>query len=280
MAYYLIKSKMTGFVLDVEKGRGAGSRVIPWDKHGKDNQLWYDDPSTGTIRSKSGNLCLDIENDQLVVKPFEQGDPNQQWVRQDHFIRNRKDNNKVLDVFKENKEKGAKISVYKYNGKNNQQWDFEMVGGPGPQVAAATSYPGYPMPSDASVGAGRQFYIVSEYNGKVVDIEKAIADVGARLVMWDKNSPPSKNQLWYLDAQGCIRSVLNDFAFTNTSNAVLKTAAPSGDPRSQWSFSGNKVISRSGECLDIAHGSKSNGAEVFSYPIKDTPNQHWRQEFI
>jgi hypothetical protein len=191
------------------------------------------------------------------------------------------DNNKVLDILKENKEKNAQISAYKFNGGNNQQWEFEMVGGPGPQVAAATSYPGYPMPTGgASAGAGRQFHILSEFNGKVIDIEKAKADAGASLVMWDKHSPPAKNQLWYLDTQGCIRSVLNDFTFTNTSNAVLKTAPSSGDPRSQWSFSGNKVISRAGECLDISHGNKSNGAEVISWAIKDTPNQHWRQEFI
>jgi len=283
MAYYIIRSKMTGFVLDAEGGGGPGKRVIPWDKHGKDNQLWYDDPPTGTIRCKAGNLCLDIENDQLCVKPFQQGDPNQQWVRQEHFIRNRKDNNKVLDILKENKEKGAKISAYKFNGGNNQQWEFDPVGGQAPLPATgASTYPGYPMPTGAgaSVGAGRQFYIVSELNGKVVDIEAGKTEPGAKILMWEKHSPPKKNQLWYLDGQGCIRSALNDLAFTNTTNAVLKTVAPGGDPRSQWSFTGNKVISRSGEVLDISRASKDNGAEVISYTSKDTPNQHWRQEFI
>jgi len=42
-------------------------------------------------------LCY-CTGDQLVVKPFQQGDPNQQWFRQGQQIRNRLDNNKVLDV--------------------------------------------------------------------------------------------------------------------------------------------------------------------------------------
>jgi hypothetical protein len=53
-------------VLDVERGvANPGTRVIPWNKHGKDNQLWYDDPSTGTIRTKINGFCLDIEGMQL-----------------------------------------------------------------------------------------------------------------------------------------------------------------------------------------------------------------------
>lgn len=278
---------MTNFVLDVEGGGGAGKKVIPYDKHGKDNQLWYDDPLSGTIRSKAQNLCLDIENDQLCVKPFQQGDANQQWVRQEHFIRNRKDNNKVLDILQEKKEKGAKISAYKYNGGINQQWEFDFVGGaPGvagqAPVAAATTYPGYPMPTGAAAGAGtgRQFYIVSELSAKVLDIEGAKVEPGAKILMWEKHTPAKKNQLWYLDSQGFIRSALNDMSFSNLTNVVLKTVAPSGDPRSQWAFSGNKIISRSGEALDISRGNKDNGAEVLSYTLKDTPNQHWRQEFI
>jgi GH24 family phage-related lysozyme (muramidase) len=35
--------------------------VIPWNKHLGDNQLWYDDPINGTIRTKLNSFCLDIE---------------------------------------------------------------------------------------------------------------------------------------------------------------------------------------------------------------------------
>lgn len=60
--FYFIKSRLSGLVLDIEKGSTSpGAKVIPWEKHGKDNQLWYDDPITGTIRSKLTNFCLDVE---------------------------------------------------------------------------------------------------------------------------------------------------------------------------------------------------------------------------
>ena len=68
-AYYIIRSTMTGYVLDIEGGGRIGARVIPWDRHGRDNQVWYDDPTTGTIRSKAGGLCLDIECEYPIRSP-------------------------------------------------------------------------------------------------------------------------------------------------------------------------------------------------------------------
>lgn len=61
--YFIITSRLNGLVLDLERGNSSpGTRVMPWPKHGKDNQLWYDDLATGTIRSKLSGLCLDIES--------------------------------------------------------------------------------------------------------------------------------------------------------------------------------------------------------------------------
>jgi hypothetical protein len=41
----------------------AGAQVITHfrKKNAQDNQLWYDDHSTGTIRTKLNGYCLDIE---------------------------------------------------------------------------------------------------------------------------------------------------------------------------------------------------------------------------
>ena len=59
---------MNGLVLDVSGGSSnPGTNVIMWSqKHDKnDNQLWYDDPSTGTIRSKMNDFCLDAAGEIL-----------------------------------------------------------------------------------------------------------------------------------------------------------------------------------------------------------------------
>jgi len=60
--YFEIVSRMHGLALDVkDNSRQPGAQVVPWHKSGADNQLWYDDHATGTIRSKLNGLCLDIE---------------------------------------------------------------------------------------------------------------------------------------------------------------------------------------------------------------------------
>ena len=58
----------------------------------------------------------------------------------------------------------------------------------------------------------REFFVVSEMHGKVLDVRGGKRDPGANVIVYSKHTPPSKNQLWYLDQQGFIRSSLNDFA--------------------------------------------------------------------
>lgn len=265
MSFYVIKSKLSNFVLDCEGGGNKnGAKVIPWDKHGHDNQLWYDDHFTGTIRSKAGNLCLDIENGQLVVKQFQPGDANQQWYRDAQFIRNKTDSNKVLDVLESNKEKGAKIGAWKFNGGPNQSWEFENTGGQAPVT-----------------GGGRKFFIVSEKNGKVLDISGANKNAGAKVCTYHKNNPPSDNQLFYTNANGQILSMLNHMAFSNASKGQeLTMNAVSADPRSTWRLEGKKIVNGVGECLDIKGDKDHDAAELCSYDYKDAANQHWRFEYV
>lgn len=264
---------MNRMVLDCEKGAKDGHHIIIYEKHGKDNQIWFDDPTTGTIRSKADpKLCLDVDRDHLVLKPFQQGNVNQQWHRDGAYIRNRFDKNKVVDVLQMKKEKGSKVGVYKYNGGENQQWEFVMAGGSAPQAPGAAS---------AYAQAGkRDFFIVSELCDKVLDVAGEKAEPGTKVVTWDKHTPVKKNQLWYCDSNGYIRSCLNDMTFCNAATGdQLKMQMPDGNPRNQWMFDGKKVVNRAGESLDIRGAHKDNGAEVISYQYKDQANQHWRQVF-
>jgi len=52
-------------------------------------------------------------------------------------------------------------------------------------------------------------------NGKALDISGGNAGAGTKIIMWDKHQQNAKNQLWYTDPQGFIRSTLNDMSFTN-----------------------------------------------------------------
>jgi len=66
--YFLIVSEDSGLVLDVKgAGKSPGSEVILWDKSGNDNQVWYEHPVTGTIRSKHSDLCLEFNSKLLYL---------------------------------------------------------------------------------------------------------------------------------------------------------------------------------------------------------------------
>jgi len=53
---------------------------------------------------------------------------------------------------------------------------------------------------------------VSEMNCKVLDIRGDNPCSGAEVIMYPKKPGSHKNQLWYFDSQGIIRSTLNDMA--------------------------------------------------------------------
>ena len=62
-AFFYIRSRLNGLVLDIKGGdKKEGTRVIMW-KSGdfQENQLWWEDIYTRSIRSKLNDLCLDLD---------------------------------------------------------------------------------------------------------------------------------------------------------------------------------------------------------------------------
>jgi len=282
----MIKSKLSGLVLDVQKAATtAGAHVITYTEHGKPNQLWYDDPKNGTICSKQTGFCMDLDGDVLVVRPFEKGDQNQQWERVDHFIKARHNSKKVLDIFGEKKSAGAKVGSYEFNGNPNQQWDFVMVPSCPSPVAQApptqqVAQPIYPnLPSQP--GARRDCWIVNEKTGKVIDIQGASVAADAKVILYTKNaSSQDRNQLWYVDEHGHIRSALNNMVFQNKeSGKKLKMAPYSSNPRGQWTVDGKKIVNRTGECLMMKGHEDDDGEPLSSGHYKGSPNQHWSLQY-
>jgi len=175
-------------------------------------------------------------------------------------------------------------------------FEFELIaGGFAPQPGGypqAGGYPqggGYPPQGGQSyqpqaapqVAAPKRFFlIVSQMNGKVMDIKDNKNAPDVPIVMWSKNQN-AKNQQWYTDQQGNIRSALNDFAFTSASEgAPLKMAQFTGDPKQQWYVEGQKLMNRSGVCADIKGKSNNDGAEVISWKYNGGNNQHWTLQYV
>jgi len=130
----------------------------------------------------------------------------------------------------------------------------------------------------------RPFKIVSELNGKVLDIKRGDTNPGADVIMYqEKHGRDAKNQLWYTDDKGIIRSILNDFALEGKGKGDKIEMEPfNGSPKQMWIFDGNKIINRvnRGECLDIKSNDKSDGATVVVWDYKGKSNQHWKQDFV
>lgn len=263
--YYHIRSRLNGLVLDVEnENRNPGACVVMWNqKPGNcDNQLWYDDFATGTIRSKLNDFCLDWDGNTVNLRPYYPGNPNQQWERADPLIRSRSAPDHVLDIANNNRAAGAHLISWPRSGNSNQCFDF--VGAPPP-----------PMPA-----VRRHFYIVSDMHGKVLDIEGGSSSPGARVIVWPKKaSGDRQNQLWYFDENGLIRSALNDFALTAEDSDICMMPFNNRPPQ-QWRLVGNHIMRNQRDCLDIARQDRSNGAKLISFPYKGQVNQHWHLEYV
>jgi len=64
-------------------------------------------------------------------------------------------------------------------------------------------------------GCRRYFYIASDMHTKVLDIAGGSSLPEAKVIVWPKKAGiDRRNQLWYFDENGIIRSALNDFALT------------------------------------------------------------------
>jgi len=52
-------------------------------------------------------------------------------------------------------------------------------------------------------------------HGKVLDVNGGSPNPGTKVIVWPKKRDGhARNQLWYCDVNGFIRSALNDFALT------------------------------------------------------------------
>jgi len=127
--------------------------------------------------------------------------------------------------------------------------------------------------------------IISELNGKVLDIKHAANNAGADVIMFRAKSGGGQkdNQLWYTDDSGVIRSILNDFALEAKGKGDKFEMEPfNGMPRQQWIIDGNKIINRvhRNECMDIKNNDGSDGATVCCWDYKGSANQHWRIDHV
>lgn len=253
--YYNIRSKLSGYVLDISGDvADVGVPVVLWEAGiDKTNQLWRFDDATKTIRSQQANdyFVLDISDDDgLIVNAYDSTRANQRWKRDVDTILNVDDPRFCLDVLDSNREMGAQVIKYAFYGTENQFW--EVVAPP-----------------------RKEFYIVSQMHGKAVTV-----NASGYLEIQPKATPADKNQLFFADHNGYLHSATNDLALTSIRGDPFSLSALSADPSTQWKFKDNQVTNPEGSVLDIEGSNKGDGVKVDSWDNFDAVNQKFDLVYV
>ncbi|ESO03561.1 hypothetical protein HELRODRAFT_191872 [Helobdella robusta] len=128
--YFEIKCKSnTNLRLNVAEGSiKPGAPVNVWPDHSGENQVWYEDPLTGTVRSRRTNLCLDVDNNgDLCMQPYQKSNHDQKWRynRSKGVLENIMNPQKIIVAEGAGKVAGAKVIVQNYEGDAGQRWIIE-----------------------------------------------------------------------------------------------------------------------------------------------------------
>jgi len=257
-SFFYIRSYLNGLVLDIEGGSSEpGTPCILWpQKEFQDsiNQLWFQDPHTGTIRSALNDLCLDFLGDRVCINPYEAGNPDQQWSTHGPFIINHDNPMHVLDVVGNDTEPGAAICRWERKAEatdnRNQKWRMENA----PRV---------------------HFYIESQLTGKVLDIRGGNSEPGAEVIAYDKNDPPSDNQLWYTGRDGIVRSKMNGYTIDCCEDDLKLQPLDVIKEHQCFIYSNGtlRCLHNTQSVADIRQANEENGATLMAHEFHGGLNQ-------
>jgi len=257
---FFIKSYLNGLCLDIEGGEAEpGARVIMYeakDAEDAENQLWYLDATTHTIRSVLNDCCLEVDGDHAWVNEYDPGNIGQRWSVSGQLLLNMEDG-KCLDVVGNNQEEGADVCGWERHGQVNQRWYFEHV-------------------------PRRYFYIESRLHGKVIDIEAADAEEGTKVCLWEKHEDPSDNQLWYAGRDGLIRSKLNGFVLDASEEEVRMRPLNIRSRGQGFSYSNGRLVNLhdADRVIDIIASNEDDGANLCEWDYHGGNNQLWHIRYI
>jgi len=127
---------------------------------------------------------------------------------------------------------------------------------------------------------GRYFFIYSEHNGMVLDIEGGSTTQGGKLILWPFHG--GENQQFRFDDMGFITSVKSGLVLDVEGGAqqghhIIQWPAHGGENQ-KWKLTKNGTITLEGKDLviDINGGSKNQGTKLIAWPAHGNSNQRWK----
>lgn len=257
---FYIKSYLNGLCLDIEgSSRDAGAKVLMYTQktldEGADNQLWYMDPHTLTIRNVQDDYCLEVDDSCGRVVPYEAGNTNQTWATVGQFLVNL-DDNKCLDVVGASHDECADICGWERHGEVNQRWYFENV-------------------------PRRHFLIVSRMNeDKCLDIEGGDEGEGTALILYDKHG--GDNQQWFCGREGLIKSKLTGYVLDASDGDIKMRNQQPHSYDQGFMFTNGRIMNlhKKDQVLDVKGNDDGNGTGICQWEYHGGDNQHWRLEYV
>lgn len=224
--YFEIRSKLNNLCLTVSGGLMVpGTPVVTWQDHPGDNQVWYEDPLTATIRSLQSHMCLQSDESKIVtVDLYDAKDPEQRWrINKDKgIIENILDSQKVLEVEAANKEQGTKIVVGLFADKSHQKYtlDFKPI---------------------------NYFWLSTVVNGNELYLEADASKpkVCTNVIFKPQNKNTSDQQLWYEDYQGNLRcKAAENLVLDGSKGNIVFGESGEKQGRNFWVYIGNRIVNK------------------------------------
>jgi len=97
--------------------------------------------------------------------------------------------------------------------------------------------------------SARCFYVVSQWNSKVLDVRGDEASAGASVIVYERKPVITANQVWYEDEAGILRSKLNGYVIDTSCKWLIIWQECWPVPR--WIGSGFEVWMQSSDLDDF-----------------------------
>jgi len=130
----------------------------------------------------------------------------------------------------------------------------------------------------------RPFRIVSDFNGKCMEIHGGLNRAGNHVVASFPRPGRAEEQLWYLDPNGIIHSMIGDFVMDckHLGHKIIVNPHHPGDASQMWFLEGNRIVNREhpNKCVQIHHGEDRDNADIVLHHYETKPFQHWHFDFV
>jgi hypothetical protein len=130
----------------------------------------------------------------------------------------------------------------------------------------------------------RPFYIVNDHNHKVMEVRAGLNAPGTHVVSFSRRPVRAEHQLWYLDAQGHIHSMIADYVLDckRVDDQLVVNPQIPGARHQMWLLEGTRIVNRDhpNECVQIRIPEDRDNAEIILHRYDRRPVQHWHFEHV